>query len=154
MTNGYATDMQPMSLTLQHFQIGTVDAFDSDRVGSYRPRDVISTHLYMFYLGANGDDGEVALVLSHNLIDQAFWRTDTHEPADHKARPVRDHGDGILNGNDLHGAMPDFLLGGPAAVDRQANAPDLCCRVGTQGRGYGADLFRRCKFERRLFLRE
>ena len=45
-----------------------------------------------------------------------------------------------------------LLLGGPAAVDRQADAADLRRRVGTQEHGDAADLFGRGEFERGLLL--
>ncbi len=49
-----------------------------------------------------GDDGQVALALAREFVDDALGRADGHEAADHQTRAVRDEGDGLLQGNGLH----------------------------------------------------
>ena len=48
------------------------------------------------------DQGKARLLLPHQLVQQAFRRTDAHEAADHDARAVRDHRDGFFDGNGPH----------------------------------------------------
>ncbi len=49
-----------------------------------------------------GDDGQVALALARQFVDDAVRRADGHEAADHQARAVRDEGNGLLEGYVLH----------------------------------------------------
>ena len=42
--------------------------------------------------GVIGDQGEVTLVLSHDLVDEPFGRPHGHETSDHQAGSVGDHG--------------------------------------------------------------
>ena len=49
-----------------------------------------------------GDDGEVALVLTHDLVDDPLGRADSHEAADHQACAIRDHGNGLFERDSLH----------------------------------------------------
>src|SRR6185503_6283033 len=52
-----------------------------------------------------GDDGELALALAHQLVHEAFRRAHTHEPANHQACPVRDHGDRTLERDRLQSPL-------------------------------------------------
>ena len=43
-----------------------------------------------------GDHRQVAFVLPHDLVDEALRRAHAHEPADHQARAVGDHGNRLF----------------------------------------------------------
>src|SRR5262249_53033330 len=49
-----------------------------------------------------GDDDQVALFLAHELIDDAFGSSRTHEASNHETCPIGDHGDGIFDRYCLH----------------------------------------------------
>ena len=58
--------------------------------------------------GVVADQGEVAALLAHQLVDQAMRAADAHEAADHHARAIgRDagHGLGRRDGSLLHGRL-------------------------------------------------
>ena len=55
--------------------------------------------------GIIGDDGEFALFLPHQLVQQPLRRADAHEAADHDGRPIGDHRDGFFCGNGFHGGL-------------------------------------------------
>ena len=57
-----------------------------------------------------GNDGEIALSLAHEFIDQALGRTDGHEPPDHEARAIWNQGDGVLKGYRFHARLPTLVL--------------------------------------------
>jgi hypothetical protein len=46
--------------------------------------------------GVIRDQGEVALVLSHELVNEPFRRPHGHETSDHQACTIGDHGDRSL----------------------------------------------------------
>ena len=52
--------------------------------------------------GIVGDDGEVALSLPHQFVQQALRRAHAHEAADHDGRAIGDHRDGFFCGNGFH----------------------------------------------------
>ena len=43
-----------------------------------------------------GDHGEIALVLAHDLVDDPLGRAHRHEPADHQACAIGDHGNRLV----------------------------------------------------------
>src|SRR5262245_10980973 len=51
------------------------------------------------------DHREIALALTHELVDHALGRSDAHEAADHQGRAVRDQGDGVFHRNCFHGRV-------------------------------------------------
>ena len=50
-----------------------------------------------------GDDGETALALAHQFVDDALGCADTHEATDQEARPVGNHGHSLFTRDRLHG---------------------------------------------------
>ena len=48
------------------------------------------------------DQRKTALLLPDDFVKQALRRSDTHESADHDARPGRDHCNGFFDGNGPH----------------------------------------------------
>ena len=52
---------------------------------------------------------QIALTLAHELFDDAFSSSNSHEAADHKACAVRYHGDRIFNRDGFHGPTSGYL---------------------------------------------
>ena len=87
------------------------------------------------------------LALPHKLVDEPLGSSHAHEATDHEARAMRDHVDGLFDGNRLHGPISRPLLRGPTAIDGQCDAPDLRRRIGAQEDRSRSDLLGRCKFK-------
>ena len=49
-----------------------------------------------------GDHCKIAFVLAHDLVDDPLGAADPHESADHQARTIWDHGNGLVESNGLH----------------------------------------------------
>src|SRR5262249_50798917 len=49
-----------------------------------------------------GNDCQVPLSLTNNLVDYSLWRADGHEATDHETRSIGDHRNGMLKGDRAH----------------------------------------------------
>src|SRR6185436_9007133 len=63
-----------------------------------------------------GDHGEIAFALADDLVNQAFGRADRHEPTDHQAGAVGDHGNRFVESHRLHIDSSPSLLARYCAV--------------------------------------
>ena len=82
-----------------------------------------------------GDHGEIAFVLPHDLIDDALGRADGHETADHQARAVRDHRDGLFERDGSHGVASFHRRSAIARSSRRppaAPTPRICAAASEQ----------------------
>ena len=49
-----------------------------------------------------GNDGQIALLLPHDLVNDPLWRADAQEAPDHKTRTVGDHPNRLIEGDCAH----------------------------------------------------